>query len=231
MLDLYADFSEKEAGVPVLRGRKSASEKFAGAEYSCSIEAMMGDRSALQAGTSHNLGRNFARAFDIQYLDRNNERWYCWATSWGQSSCFIGAIIMVHGDDQGLILPPRLAPHQAVIVPMYRDEGERSEVMQVVERLEKALTAFCLHVDRREGQTPGGVAIPTGKRQSRRPPEPRRAAFAWISPLARGGASTVVGRLPSGPSSAGHTSPQVADAARAGRNGGIQVSLRAQDDS
>ncbi len=155
MLEIYADFSENEAAVPVVRGRKSASEKFAGAVYSYSIEAMMGDRRALQAGTSHHLGRNFARAFDIQFLNEDNELQYCWTTSWGLSSRFIGAIIMVHGDDQGLILPPRLAPHQIVIVPIYRNDEERSAVMQVVARLEGALREFRVHVDGREGLTPG----------------------------------------------------------------------------
>jgi prolyl-tRNA synthetase len=155
MLEIYADFSEQEAAVPVVRGRKSASEKFAGAVYSYSIEAMMGDRRALQAGTSHHLGQNFARAFDIQYLDENNELQYCWTTSWGLSSRFIGAIIMVHGDDQGLILPPRLAPYQIVIVPIFRNDEERSAVMQVVTILEAALKEFRVHVDGREGVTPG----------------------------------------------------------------------------
>ncbi len=90
----------------------------------------MGDRKALQAGTSHNLGQNFAKAFDIQYLDRENQLQYCWTTSWGLSTRFIGAIIMVHGDDQGLILPPRLAPYQVVIVPIYKNDAERAAVMR-----------------------------------------------------------------------------------------------------
>ena len=110
MLDAYADFAENEAAVPVVRGQKSESEKFAGALRSYSIEAMMGDTRALQSGTSHNLGDNFARAFDIRYLDHENQQQFCWTTSWGLSTRFIGAVIMVHGDDQGLILPPAWRP-------------------------------------------------------------------------------------------------------------------------
>lgn len=155
MLDIYADFSEREAAVPVVKGRKSESEKFAGAVKSYSIEAMMGDMRALQAGTSHNLGQNFARAFDIQYLDQNNEMQYCWTTSWGLSHRVIGAIIMVHGDDQGLIMPPRLAPYQVVIVPIYRDEAEREQVMGAIEALKSDLMRFRIHIDVREGMTPG----------------------------------------------------------------------------
>jgi prolyl-tRNA synthetase len=155
MLDVYADFAENEAAVPVIKGLKSERERFAGALRSYTIEAMMGDLRALQAGTSHNLGENFARAFDIQYLDENNELQYCWTTSWGLSTRFIGAIIMVHGDDQGLILPPRLAPYQAVIVPIFRDEGEQAAVMEVVEGVKRQLGSFRLHADLREGVTPG----------------------------------------------------------------------------
>ena len=109
MLNVYADFARDMAAVPVLKGVKSESEKFPGAVNTYSIEAMMGDTKALQAGTSHNLGQNFAKAFDIKYLDQNNTLQYCWTTSWGLSTRFIGAIIMTHGDDNGLVLPPRLA--------------------------------------------------------------------------------------------------------------------------
>ncbi len=109
-----------EAAVPVIPGRKSQSERFAGADATYSIEAMMGDGKALQAGTSHNLGQNFAKAFEIKYLDQGGVLQHCWTTSWGLSTRFIGAIIMVHGDDQGLILPPRLAPYQVVIVPIFK---------------------------------------------------------------------------------------------------------------
>ena len=126
MLNVYADFAINEAAVPVITGRKSESEKFAGAVRTYSIEGMMKDTRALQSGTSHNLGQNFAKAFNIQYLDRNNELQFCWTTSWGLSTRFIGAIIMTHGDDQGLILPPRLAPIQFVIVPIFRTDEEKS---------------------------------------------------------------------------------------------------------
>ncbi len=155
MLEIYADFAENEAAVPVVMGLKSESEKFAGAVRSYSIEAMMGDVRALQAGTSHFLGDNFSRAFDIRYLDQNNELQYCWTTSWGLSTRFVGAIIMVHGDDQGLVLPPRLAPYQVVVVPIYRNDEERSLVLESVERLRAELTEVRLHVDLREGVTPG----------------------------------------------------------------------------
>lgn len=155
MLDTYTRFAIDEAAVPVIPGRKSETEKFAGAVRSYSIEAMMGDTRALQAGTSHNLGQNFARAFDIQYLDQKNQLQYCWTTSWGLSTRFIGAIIMTHGDDQGLVLPPRLAPIQIVVVPIYRNDEEKSQVAPVVERLRQELGGFRLHVDERSEVTPG----------------------------------------------------------------------------
>lgn len=110
MLDVYEDFAVNEAAVPVIKGVKSETEKFAGAIMSTTIEAMMGDTKALQSGTSHFLGQNFAKAFDIQFLDQNNTIQHAWTTSWGLSTRFIGAIIITHGDDQGLIMPPRLAP-------------------------------------------------------------------------------------------------------------------------
>ncbi|MCX8023940.1 MAG: proline--tRNA ligase [Thermanaerothrix sp.] len=156
MLNVYTDFAYNEAAVPVIPGRKSETEKFAGAVQSYTIEAMMGDTRALQAGPSHFLGQNFARAFDIQYLDRNNQLQYCWTTSWGLSTRFIGAIIMTHGDDQGLILPPRLAPIQIVIVPIYRNDAEQSQVMAVATQLHKQLsTRFRVKVDDRSEVTPG----------------------------------------------------------------------------
>ena len=133
MLDVYTDFAMNDAAIPVIKGRKSDSEKFAGAVRSYTIEAMMGDKKALQSGTSHFLGQNFAKAFDIKYLDQDNELQNCWTTSWGLSRRVIGAIIMVHGDDQGLILPPRLAPIQAVIVPIFKNDDEKAG--HVVEQL------------------------------------------------------------------------------------------------
>lgn len=155
MLDIYADFARNEAAVPVIPGRKSESEKFAGAVRSYTIEAMMGDTKALQAGTSHNLGQNFAKAFDITFLDENNTLQNCWTTSWGLSTRFIGAIIMTHGDDQGLILPPRLAPIQVVIIPIFRKDEEQEKVMAVVERVKNELSAFRVKVDDRTEVTPG----------------------------------------------------------------------------
>jgi len=155
MLNVYADFAENEAAVPVMRGRKSETEKFAGAVSSYSIEAMMGDTRALQSGTSHNLGQNFAKAFEIQYLDVNNQLQHVWTTSWGLSTRMVGAIIMTHGDDQGLILPPRLAPHQIVLVPIFRSEEERSKVMPVVDRIQQELSGFRLKLDARTEVTPG----------------------------------------------------------------------------
>ncbi len=155
MLNTYADFAINEAAVPVLPGKKSDSEKFAGAVNSYTIEAMMGDKRALQAGTSHFLGQNFARAFDIQYLDQNNQLQYCWTTSWGLSTRFIGAIIMTHGDDQGLVLPPRLAPIQIVIVPIFKNDQEQSKVMPAVETAASQLSGLRVKVDARTEVTPG----------------------------------------------------------------------------
>jgi prolyl-tRNA synthetase len=157
MLDIYADFAIREAAVPVISGRKSASERFAGANETFSIEAMMGDGKALQAGTSHNLGQNFAKAFEIRYLDKTGNLQHCWTTSWGLSTRFIGAIIMVHGDDQGLILPPRLAPIQVVIVPIYKTDDEQKLVMEAARRIRAELVAADIRVkvDEREGSSPG----------------------------------------------------------------------------
>jgi prolyl-tRNA synthetase len=155
MLEVYTRFAYDEAAVPVIPGLKTPAETFAGADHTYSIEAMMGDTKALQSGTSHNLGQNFARAFDIQYLDVNNTLQYCWTTSWGLSTRFIGAIIMTHGDDNGLMLPPRLAPIQIVIVPIARNDEERSRVMEVVDQLKKRLVDFRIKVDDRTELTPG----------------------------------------------------------------------------
>jgi prolyl-tRNA synthetase len=157
MLDVYADFAINEGAVPVIKGVKSAQEKFAGANMSTTIEAMMGDTRALQSGTSHFLGQNFAKAFNIQYLDVNNTLQYCWTTSWGLSTRFIGAIIMTHGDDQGLIFPPRLAPIQAVIVPIFKSEAETAAVVETVDRIQAELKAagIRIKVDDRTEVTPG----------------------------------------------------------------------------
>jgi prolyl-tRNA synthetase len=156
MLDTYYDFAVNEAAVPVIRGRKSPTEKFAGAVNSYTIEGMMRDTRALQSGTSHFLGQNFAKAFEIRFLAQNNELQYAWTTSWGLSTRFVGAIIMTHGDDQGLILPPRLAPTQIVIVPIFRDDAEKSQVLPVAMRLKNELSQnFRVHLDDRENLTPG----------------------------------------------------------------------------
>ncbi len=156
MLDVYTDFAVNDAAIPVIPGRKSDSEKFPGADASYSIEAMMGDRRALQSGTSHNLGQNFARAFDIQYQDENGELQYCWTTSWGVSTRMVGAIIMAHGDDQGLVLPPRLAPIQVVVIPIYRKDAEKSTVLEAVVKIEAMLgDSVRLKVDDRDEYSPG----------------------------------------------------------------------------
>jgi prolyl-tRNA synthetase len=157
MLDVYTDFAINEAAIPVIAGAKSDAEKFAGADLTYSIEAMMGDGKALQSGTSHFLGQNFAQAFEVKYLDQNGQLQHCWTTSWGLSTRIIGAIIMVHGDDQGLVLPPRLAPTQAVIVPIYKTDEEKASVMQAAKDLKAQLVKANLRVtlDEREGFSPG----------------------------------------------------------------------------
>jgi prolyl-tRNA synthetase len=155
MLDVYADFAERDAAIPVIRGRKSESEKFAGASASYAIEAMMGNGWALQAGTSHFLGQNFAKAFDITYLDQNNTLQHCWTTSWGMSTRMEGAVVMAHGDDQGLILPPKLAPTQVVVVPIWRNDEQKSAVLESVEQIKGMLSGIRFQVDDREGLRPG----------------------------------------------------------------------------
>src|SRR3989442_899248 len=139
MLEVYRAFAEEDAAMPVIVGRKSENEKFAGALRTYTVEALMGDGKALQAGTSHNLGTNFARSFDIQYLDADGQRKYCATTSWGASTRLIGGIIMVHGDNAGLILPPLLAPYQVVVVPIWRKDAEKAAVNEMVARVEKML--------------------------------------------------------------------------------------------
>ncbi len=157
MLDVYADFAINDAAIPVIKGIKSETEKFAGAKMSASIEAMMGDKRALQSGTSHFFGENFAKAFDIQFLDQSNNLQFCHTTSWGLSTRMIGAVIMVHGDDHGLVLPPKIAPFQAVLVPIYRKDEEKSQVMPVVEKIKNELLAagVRLKLDDRDEVTPG----------------------------------------------------------------------------
>lgn len=159
MLNVYTDFAVNDAAVPVIPGIKTDREKFAGAVRSTTIEAMMGDKRALQSGTSHFLGQNFAKAFDIRFLDWNNELQYVWTTSWGLSTRFVGAIIMTHGDDQGLVLPPRLAPIQVVIVPIFKNDEEKSRVLPVAEQAREMLAhdpaGIRVKLDAREEVTPG----------------------------------------------------------------------------
>ncbi len=139
MLAIYADFAENYMSMPVVKGIKTASERFAGAEETYCIEALMQDGKALQAGTSHFLGQNFAKAFDVKYADKNGDRSYVWASSWGVSTRLVGGLIMTHSDDQGLVLPPRLAPVQVAIVPIYKNEDQREAIAQKVEVLSKVL--------------------------------------------------------------------------------------------
>src|SRR6516164_30319 len=157
MLDVYTDFAVNDAAIPVIPGAKSEAEKFAGADTTYSLEAMMGDTKALQFCTSHFLGQNFAQAFDVKYLDQAGQLQYCWTTSWGLSTRVIGGIIMVHGDDQGLVLPPRLAPTQVVIVPIFRTDDERAAVLKAARELKAQLSEANLRVtlDEREGFSPG----------------------------------------------------------------------------
>lgn len=158
ILSIYREFFETQAAIPVVTGRKSESERFAGAEITYTLEAMMGDRRALQAGTSHNLGQNFAKAFNIRYLDQTQQLQYVWQTSWGVSTRVVGAIVMTHGDDQGLILPPRLAPIQVILVPIYRNDRpqDKQQVLHAVERLQEQLgDKVRLQIDAREEYSPG----------------------------------------------------------------------------
>ncbi len=157
ILDIYEKFSYEQAAIPVIKGTKSDSERFAGAQVTTSIEAMMWDKRALQSGTSHYFGTNFAKAFNIQFLDRNNTLQYCETTSWAISSRMIGAIIMVHGDDQGLKLPPNIAPIQAVLVPIYKNLDEKSKVMEATDKVFAELKAAGIRIkmDDREEVTPG----------------------------------------------------------------------------
>jgi prolyl-tRNA synthetase len=156
MLAVYKDFAETDLAVPVLDGQKTESEKFAGAERTYSIEALMGDGRALQAGTSHNLGQNFAKVYDIKFQGRDKSLQYIWGTSWGVTTRLIGAVVMVHGDDGGLILPPKIAPYQVVIVPIPRGNW-RETVLPKAQEIKASLTARGIRVmlDDRDSQTPG----------------------------------------------------------------------------
>ena len=132
MINLYADFAEKYMAMPVIKGVKSANERFAGAVNTYTIEAMMQDGKALQSGTSHNLGQNFAKAFDVTFVNKDNKPEYVWANSWGVSTRLMGALIMTHSDDNGLVLPPHLAPIQVVIIPIYKNNDQRAVIAAVI---------------------------------------------------------------------------------------------------
>ena len=146
MVNVYADFVEEYMAVPVIKGVKSASERFAGAEDTYCIEALMQDGKALQAGTSHFLGQNFAKAFDVKFSDKNNKLEYVWATSWGVSTRLIGALIMAHSDDQGLVMPPKIAPLQVVIVPIYKGEESKPAIDEKAHSMMSELKALGVRV-------------------------------------------------------------------------------------
>lgn len=157
ILSIYKEFDENLLALPVVVGRKSSSEKFAGAAITYSLECLMPDGKALQAGTSHNLGDNFAKAFDIQYLDKEGIRKYVWQTSWAETTRIIGALIMMHGDDNGLVLPPKIASIQVVIVPISKNETDAEKVTVYCEQIKQKLKEadIRVHIDSRDGQSPG----------------------------------------------------------------------------
>lgn len=145
MLDIYAQFAEQYMAMPVIKGEKTAGERFPGAVTTLSIEAMMQDRKALQAGTSHFLGQNFAKAQEIKFQDQQGQEVFAWTTSWGVSTRLVGALLMTHSDDDGLVLPPRLAPQHVVILPIYRNDQQRSEVLEYCQSLERELKTLDFH--------------------------------------------------------------------------------------
>ena len=157
MLNVYADFAEKYMAVPVIKGVKSANERFAGALETYTIEAMMQDGKALQSGTSHFLGQNFAKAFDVKFINKNNELEYVWATSWGVSTRLMGALIMTHSDDNGLVLPPKLAPIQVVIVPIYKSQEQLDTINNRVSPIVEKLRSMGISVkyDNADNKRPG----------------------------------------------------------------------------
>ncbi len=157
MLEVYATFAEEFMAVPVIRGKKTASERFAGALETYCIESLMQDGKALQTGTSHFLGQNFAKAFDVKFTSKEGKLDYVWATSWGVSTRLMGALIMAHSDDSGLVLPPKLAPIQVVIVPIYKGDEEREKITEVAERIvsELKIRNISVKYDDRDTQRPG----------------------------------------------------------------------------
>ena len=161
MMNVYATFVENYMAVPVIKGLKTESERFAGALETYCIEALMQDGKALQAGTSHFLGQNFAKAFDVKFADKDGSQDYVWATSWGVSTRLMGALVMTHSDDNGLVLPPTLAPDQVVIVPIYRDEEQLAAVSEVADKLVTELRAKGIRVkfDNRDTQNRDGNSM------------------------------------------------------------------------
>ena len=157
MVQVYADFARNTMAMPVIVGHKSPNERFAGALDTLTIEAMMQDGKALQAGTSHFLGQNFAKSFDVQYADKEGKLQYVWATSWGVSTRLMGALIMAHGDDNGLVLPPALAPIQVVMVPIFKTDDERAAILSRMEQVKAALEALghSVRIDDRDNLRPG----------------------------------------------------------------------------
>lgn len=157
MLDVYAEFAEKYMAVPVVKGIKSPNERFAGALETFCIEAMMQDGKALQAGTSHFLGQNFAKAFDVQFMNKDNQPEYVWATSWGVSTRLMGALIMSHSDNNGLVLPPKLAPYQVVIVPIHKNAEQLAAITEKVDAIRAGLKALNISVkyDDADNRKPG----------------------------------------------------------------------------
>jgi prolyl-tRNA synthetase len=155
MLDIYRRFAEEWMAMPVVCGRKTENEKFAGAVDTYSIEGMMQDKKALQAGTSHFLGQNFAKAFDVQFQNEQGQLEYAWATSWGVSTRLIGGLIMTHSDDNGLVVPPKLAPTQVVVVPIWRDDVQRTAVLEAADKIKTALPGLLVDIDARDNVSPG----------------------------------------------------------------------------
>ena len=157
MINVYAEFAEKYMALPVIKGKKSASERFAGAVDTYTIEALMQDGKALQSGTSHFLGQNFAKAFDVMFADKDGKRDYVWATSWGVSTRLIGALIMAHSDDNGLVLPPKLAPYQVIIVPIYKNGEQLAQIDEKVAGIISELKSLGISVkyDNSDNKKPG----------------------------------------------------------------------------
>lgn len=159
MLEVYRQFQEEDLAIPVIPGQKSEAEKFPGALSTYTVEAMMQDGKALQSATSHNLGQNFAKAFEIQFLDRNNQQSFAWTTSWGSSTRMIGGLIMTHSDDDGLILPPRIAPVAVALVPIFANEEERRQTLEFAQQIKQRLAEHIDHlrikIDERDNLRPG----------------------------------------------------------------------------